>query len=153
MGLFQFFPHLIIDILTLRVKLVIVYQIQHSGKTRSDFFSLQNWSKKQFGYPIYFPQGYWPPPTGLPLCPGQSKPAPTSAPFWMDGALMGFRFSSPPVAVLTSLVSTDWLLFFFAFFQQTFFLNVGFLFLNQKLIFLLLQLICFGLKNRLCTPY
>jgi hypothetical protein len=71
----------------------------------------------------------------------------------MDGALMGFRFSSPPVAVLTSLVSTDWLLFFFAFFQQTFFLNVGFLFLNQKLIFLLLQLICFGLKNRLCTPY
>jgi hypothetical protein len=26
--------------------------------------------------------------------------------FWMDGALMGFRFSSPPV-----LVSTDWLFF------------------------------------------
>ncbi len=37
---------------------------------------------------------------------GQREPAPTSAPFWMDGALMGFRFSSPPVPVLTSLVNT-----------------------------------------------
>jgi len=36
MSLFQFCPHLIIDILTLRVKLVIIYQIQHSGKTRSE---------------------------------------------------------------------------------------------------------------------
>jgi hypothetical protein len=56
---------------------------------------------------------YWPAPTGLPLCPGQSEPAPTSAPFWMDGALMGFRFSSPPVPVLTSLVNTASLILFF----------------------------------------
>jgi hypothetical protein len=36
------------------------------------------------------------------------KPAPTSAPTWMDGALMGGPFSSLPVPGLTKVANSSW---------------------------------------------
>ncbi len=38
---------------------------------------------------------------------GQSDPAPTSAPMWMDGALMGAPFSSLPVPGLTKVMNSS----------------------------------------------
>ncbi len=39
---------------------------------------------------------------------GQSEPAPTSAPMWMDGALMGVPFSSLHVPGLTKVGNSSW---------------------------------------------
>ncbi len=39
---------------------------------------------------------------------GQSEPAPTSAPIWMDGALMGAPFSSLLVPGLTKVGNSSW---------------------------------------------
>jgi len=36
----------------------------------------------------------------------ETQPKPTSAPIWMDGALMSVSFSSVPVRVLTKVVTT-----------------------------------------------
>jgi hypothetical protein len=42
----------------------------------------------------------------------ESEPAPTGAPKWMDGALMGAPFSSLPVPGLTKVVNSSWPPFF-----------------------------------------
>jgi hypothetical protein len=60
---------------------------------------------------------------------GQSEPAPTSAPMWMDGALMGAPFSSIPVPGLTKVANSSWPCFFsfpqprLVFFGNFFFLH------------------------------
>jgi len=38
---------------------------------------------------------------------GQSEPTPTSAPMWMDGALMGAPFSSLLIPRLTKVVNSS----------------------------------------------
>jgi len=49
-------------------------------------------------------------PISVPMLPhleGQSEPASTSAPMWMDGALMGAPFSSLPVPGLTKVANSS----------------------------------------------
>jgi hypothetical protein len=61
---------------------------------------------------------------------GQSEPAPTSAPMWMDGALMGAPFSSLPVPGLTKVANSS-LPYSFSFPQPRFvFLGELFFFLT-----------------------
>jgi len=38
---------------------------------------------------------------------GHNEPTPTSAPMWMDGALMGAPFSSLPILRLTKVVNSS----------------------------------------------
>ncbi len=46
-------------------------------------------------------------PRGVTHYGGQSEPAPTCAPMWMDGALMGAPFSSLRVPELTKVVNSS----------------------------------------------
>ncbi len=63
-------------------------------------------------------------PRGITHYGGQSEPAPTCAPMWMDGVLMGGPFSSLPVPELTKVLNSSWP--FFSFPQPRFFWELFF---------------------------
>lgn len=46
-------------------------------------------------------------PRGITHYRGQTEPAPTCAPMWMDGALLGAAFSSLPVPELTKVMNSS----------------------------------------------